>query len=44
MLGALLISTERSLKTIDFAPIDDLLLFGATGLDAISVMSQTIAF
>ena len=44
MLGALLISTERSLKIIDFAPIDDLLLFGATGLDAISVMSQTIAF
>lgn len=36
--------TDRPLHFLDFTPFDNLILFGATALDAISVMSQTIAF
>ena len=36
--------TSRPLYFLDFSPFEDLLLFVATCLDSISVMSQTIAF
>ena len=36
--------TNRPLYFLEFSPFDNLILFSATALDAISVMSQTIAF
>ena len=43
-LATALTLTNRPLYVLEFDPFDNVVLFGATCLDAISVMSQTIAF
>lgn len=43
-LATALTLTNRPLYVLEFDPFDNAVLFGATCLDAISVMSQTIAF
>ena len=40
----LVVFTSRPLYFLDFKPLDNLFLFGATGFDAIGVMTQTIAY
>ena len=44
LLASLKIFADRPLYFMEFTPIDNAILFGATLLDTIGVMSQTIAF